>query len=199
MRRRFAFFLIVGLLSGCVTAYKFDLKYSPEPKVLPALVSKTFNVSVTDERPYVTHGEKFPFFLGIIRQGYGIPRDVVSANKTPLADQIESDLSRELESLGLVRSSSPSRQIKIHVRDWNFDTGPRTRFWYDTELTIENAAGKALLTRRIKNEMTFETNIFDMGDELKDQLPKKYAHFIEAIFRDDAKTLAALEREPQGS
>jgi len=194
MSVRLALFLILALLSGCITAYKYDLAYAPDPFAHAPLPAQTFSVSVTDARPYVTHGEKYPFFLGIVRDTYGFPRDVVTRNKTALARQLETDLSSELETLGLVRSSSPSRLIKIRLRDWNFDTGAHTRFWYDLDLTVTDATGKSLLTKQIKNERTFETNVFDTSRELNKLFPNQYTHFIREVVSDNKEMLTALQQ-----
>lgn len=194
MSRHIALLLVVCLLSGCITAYKYNLAYTPDPYAYPPLAAQTFGVKVTDDRPYVKYGEKFPFFLGIARDAYGFPRDVITRSKTTLASQLETDISSELEMLGLVRSPSPARLIAIRLRDWNFDTGLHTRFWYDLDLTVTDAAGKTLLTKHVKNERSFETNVFDIYNELKKYFPNQYTHFIREVARDNKEVLAALQQ-----
>ena len=194
MSSRILLLLVAVGLSDCVTAAKFKLNYVAEAEELPGLGSTTFSVAVTDQRPYVTHGSKLPTYLGQYRDGWGIPREVVNEKKVPLAEQMVGDLRRELQSLGLVESSSPSKLMVVRIRDWNFDAGIDSRFWYDVEVSVESASGQALATDRVKDQKIIKGSLLAGPiPAIKKELPVHYAELIRELVRDNPSILAALQ------
>lgn len=184
-------------LCGCVNAVKLPLRYSATPENLPPLASKTFTLSVRDQRPYVTHGKKVSYFLGLHRDAMGIPRDVVQAKKVPLAEQMKGDLRQEFASLGLVESpAASSQQIAVVIHDWNFDCcSVKTRFWYDVEISVTGVEGKVLTSTRVKDAREIDPRTFNGLWSAADKpgILALYAQFIHELGRDNTAVLTALQ------
>ncbi|HLA70109.1 MAG TPA: hypothetical protein VK624_01280 [Steroidobacteraceae bacterium] len=194
MPSRILLLFAFSLLSGC--AHYLQLSYLPEAEYLPGMASRPFNLVVTDLRPYVTHAKKNPFYLGIIRSGYGIPSDVFNKKKLSLANQMKGDMRQELLSLGLVESPGPaSPQVLVRIHDWNFDSAVSSRFWYDVEVSVTGPDGKPLATNRVKDTKIIDnTNVFKGGiPAMKKAMPAFYAELIHKLIRDDPPMLTALQ------
>ncbi len=183
------------LLAGCRPF--LELGYSPPaPEYLPGLASRPFNLVVTDLRPYVTHARKFPFYLGIVRGGYGNPIDVFNKQKRSLAEQMKGDLRQELLSLGMVEASGAAvPQLSVRIHDWNFDSAVSSRFWYDVEVSVTTPDGKLLANNRAEDTKILDnTNVFTGGiPAMQKAMPAFYAELIHKLIRDDPAILTALQ------
>jgi len=197
MPSRFLTSIAVTMLSGCVVGNignKLELGYVPDSADQTGLASKTFNLTVTDARPYVTHGKKYPYYLGIYRGGYGNPFDVYLKGKVALSDQMKGDFRSEFQALGMVETAEgSSKKLLVRIRDWNFDAGIDARFWYDVELTVADAEGKQLAVSRVKDEKIIKGNVL-AGPQpaMKEAMPAYYGDVIRKLVREDASILSAL-------
>ena len=201
MSPRFLFLIAVALLSSCTTSSKYrqiPLRYEPTPKVVAGLAAKTFSIAVTDARPYVTHGNKVPAYVGIARGGWGNPIDMVNGGKLSLAEQMRGDLLKKFRALGLTETSgSASKQVSVRIRDWNFDAGIDARFWYEVELTVADSAGKLLAISQAKDQKVIKANLLTGPVvALQKEVPVYYGEIIQELVRKDPLILSALRIEP---
>jgi hypothetical protein len=185
----------IAALSGCKNLAQIPLAYTPKPRPTPDLANKTFSLDVKDARLYVTSGAKTPSHLGIAYGGlFVLHHDVFNARKVALEKQLEEDLRKELEALGLVESSAAgAKRVVVRVREFYGDTFLKRRFTYDVELAVFNAAGKQLAVHQAKGEKTFNTEFLDSNNSpLKRQIPIYYDEIIRELVRGDPLVILAL-------
>jgi len=185
----------MAALSGCQNLAQIPLAYTPQPHAIPDLANKTFSLDVKDVRLYVTSGAKTTSYLGIAYSGlFVLHHDVFNASKVALEKQLEGDLRKELEALGLVDSpAAGAKRIVVRVREFYGDTFLKRRFTYDVELAVFNAAGKQLAIHQAKGQKTFSAKFMDSNDSpLRRQIPIYYDEIIQELVRGDPLVLLAL-------
>ena len=98
---RTAFFLLTLLLvSGCRTT-RYDLSSLHLDKVPKSTAGLA--IAVQDLRPFILSGEKPPSYIGIHRDGLGIPKDGANtASGKPLAEDIATALATNLARQGFM-------------------------------------------------------------------------------------------------
>src|SRR6185503_8763370 len=86
-------------LGGCALGEERD--YSHGRIALLANRSDTPTaVAVLDQRPYILSGDKRENFVGLSRNGYGMPFDVKTRAGTPMAADMSAGITRALEENG---------------------------------------------------------------------------------------------------
>jgi len=101
----------ISWLGGCVVGQSVPVGYTPTPSTTTA-TGVAVAVTVRDERPYVTSGDKPAYFLGAYRAAIGVPWDVTTKGKQPLAALFETHLAVELRSLGYAVVPRPDRRVR---------------------------------------------------------------------------------------
>jgi len=147
--RYFFCFSAVLLLSGCVVGQSIPI--APTPSSATAPISKFVGeLKVTDDRPYVTSGDKPPYYIGKFRSGFGIPYDVSTDGHVPLKDLISAGIAKQIEQLG---KRSSTVRIQVLIKDWNFDAYQNGTFTYELLVTATDAESGQ------KHEETFSEKI----------------------------------------
>lgn len=186
------FVVIIWLLTGCATGIEFD--YAPESKRLPDLEGITFAVDVTDQRHYVTSGPQKPTYLGHTKDALGAVHD--QDGKLSLAEQVATDLRRELQSLGLVENPTmPVTRIDVRIFDWNFDAGMRGRFWYDADVKVANSRGDPVAIVAVKDSKDMGGGFSDLARaRIDEDIPGLYDEFLKRLVRENPEVQAAMKR-----
>ena len=194
MLRAIALFALTTVLAGCVAGQSIELGYEPASQSVKTTAPAA--VTVKDQRPYVTSGDKDPWYLGHYRAGFGNPWDVSNYKKVPLAEQMQSDLRKELLALGFSDGARGSaKQVAVTIREWNFDAAVNARIWYDIQVNVLAADGSELSSATVKNERVVNGNVMTGAKSaMEDQLPVIYGEVIRQLVRDNPGTLSALTR-----
>jgi uncharacterized lipoprotein YajG len=194
MIRTMALLATAALLTGCVAGQHIKLHYEPAPQASSSGAGAPFVLVVKDQREYVTSGNKTPWYIGHYRAGFGNTWDVVNFNQVPLADQMKSDLHRDLLSLGFVEGASGSaKTVTVTITEWNFDAAINGRLWYDVQVSVAAADGHVLATSQVKDEKVIKGSVM-MGAKgaMEDEIPTYYAEVIRKLVRENPTTLGAL-------
>lgn len=182
-------------LTGCVAGQNIRLHY--EPAASDNVVSKqTVNVVVSDQREFVTSGNKTPWYIGHYRAGFGNTWDVVNYGKVPLADQMKKDIQSELLSLGFHGNSQniPSKTVSVSVKNWNFDAMANGELWYDITIVVIDSNGAALASTNLSDKKYIDGNFWTGAKgAMENVVPKIYADLIKSMIRDNPVVLAALK------
>ncbi len=189
--------LIVGTtwLGGCVVGQSVPVGYTPAPSTTTA-TGAAVTVTVRDERPYVTNGDKPADFLGTYRAAIGVPWDVTTKDRQPLAALFETHLAVELRSLGyaVVPRQDASRVLDVAIQDWNFDAYLDGNIWYELSASVLSPDGTALARSHIKESQPTKGNFWTTGGKagVEAAMPAVYAGAIRKLVRDNPDISAAL-------
>ena len=134
-------------------------------------------VLVIDNRPYVLSGSKKDFFVGIARNGYGVPFDINTDSEQPLARDIETAVSKgfmnagvdslvvEPASRGNRKANGPNeRLLVITISEWKSDSFRSIYFTYKVNADIYNNEGKLLASNSVEDAKSFSSPL-DAGRE----------------------------------
>ena len=196
---RILFFSCIGIafcsiLTGCVAYQTIALDYSPRPhdKIISSYIIKS---EVTDERPYVTSGQKKDRYIGHYRGGYGNTWDVLLRGRDNLAERFAIDILKELNACGFQTKPLPAdRALKVEIADFNFDAYINGRFWYDIRISVLDSENKTLASSIVKDERVIKGSVL-IGPvaAFPKELPILYHEIIEKIVRDNPDVLNALK------
>jgi hypothetical protein len=166
LQRRVSFVLttlILCTIAGCAGRHNYG---RITPSISPVGVARVV-VATQDYRPYVINGEKSENFVGLQRNGYGIPFNVTTG-AVPFAESFSTAACNALRSAGtgcsIVKtfrgqsdssvkqkvSQQGSRGILFTIKEWRSDSMVRATVKYDVKIAVVNAAGKVLATDRIQ-------------------------------------------------
>lgn len=162
--------LVVAALQGCWYALKFSYA-DAEIALLAGRSDTPTAVAVLDQRTYVTSGDKGENFVGLSRDGYGIPYDVKTRGRGAMAVDMATAVARALEAHGQpagvvavpiaagpetakasLMQSGAERLLLFTLREWKTDTMARTGLWFDVTLDVFDSSGELLATRHISGK-----------------------------------------------
>ena len=210
MLRRISLVLIALLVAGCEIGNKYDyddsrgsLAYSGQ--------GKRIAVAAWDQRPYVLSGNKQPDFVGLQRLRMGIPLDVVTASKQPLATEMTHSLVLSLAGAGFgatpvqvtprnsegnavyaLLSGKPARALLLRVGDWESDTYNNPKVIYDLTLNVYDGAGRKLASKNLKGSDALKGQLFNPTEKAKQIVPDAFKQKIELLL--NAPEIAAALR-----
>jgi hypothetical protein len=187
------------LLGGCVAGQSLPANYEPGSAV--ATKGTAVTAKVHDERPFVTSGDKPPYFIGKYRAGFGNPWDVTTQGKQPLAGVLQRDLAKELQALGyaVVVPADAARTLDVAIRDWNFDTYINGKFWYVLDVRVLGRDGKELVQDTVQESQYIEGSFWTGGKgAFEAKMPELYAGAVRKLVRENPKVSAALVTEQPG-
>lgn len=137
--------------------YHFDYRKSV-PNVPPSGKSVTVAVSGADVRT-----ESDPTYVGMIKNGFGIPNFLYTTSKEPLAQDFSTALVKALDKAGyaaqVVKNPQPKsasmavaalgqtradRKVLITISEWESDTLFNTDLKYAVALTVYDGSGRQL-------------------------------------------------------
>jgi len=161
---------MVIVLGGCAIGQDFDYT-GGHIALLPGRSDTTTAVAVLDLRSYIVSGDKRENFVGLSRDGYGIPFNVKTRSGAPMAVDMATAVARALEANGqpskpifvavkggaegaklALMSSGAERLMLITLREWKTDTMTRTGLWFDVTLDVFDAQGETIASRHISGQ-----------------------------------------------
>jgi hypothetical protein len=160
---RFVFFIsCAALLAGCVGA-DIKLKYND---VTPKITFEThakIAVGVHDRRSYVISGEKDPTFVGLNRNGMGVPFDVKTKSGLPLAREFQNSLTSALSQAGatvirvdlgteisgpdaqrLMLGAGADKALLVTIYEWRSDGYANVNLRYEILVSVVGVTAKRL-------------------------------------------------------
>jgi len=187
-------------LSACVAGQHIDLRYQPQGQAANARLNAVA-LRVSDQRSYVTDGDKKPWYIGHYRAGFGNTFDVSTRGKVALAEQLRADLQKELDGLGYgylePGQGQAPRTLEVEIRDWNFDAAINTRVWYELKATVRDAAGKVVAQDQIRNQEVVKGNLLTGAKSaMEKNLPLIYGKVVQELVRDNPRISTALRVPP---
>jgi hypothetical protein len=178
---------------GCVAGQSVGIDYDAAPLVVAPSDSSPVQVTVTDERPFVTSGDKPPYYVGKYRAGFGNPWDVTTEDRKPLADIMAADVSEELEALGFGLSDT-GRLLAITINDWNFDGWQNGHLWYDIEIVLSDADGAQLYSGNVKDDVGITGTLAGIKGGVERDIPIIYRDAVQKIVRKNNELITALSQ-----
>jgi hypothetical protein len=160
--RKLLIVVCVVFLSGCLAA-GHDYNYEQISMDIPieATEQESLILAVEDWRPYVLSGDKKPSFVGLQRDGFGIPFDVTTSSGKPMTEIMSAAIENGLQEAGytvvsvsgnnnsvfLVNAATKnnaSRIVVLKVLDWKSDVMWGVTLHSNLDLSVFDAEGKLL-------------------------------------------------------
>jgi hypothetical protein len=198
------------LVAGCEIGNKYDYDDSRGSLAYNGQ-GKRIAVAAWDQRPYVLSGNKQPDFVGLQRLRMGIPFDVVTASKQPLATEMTHSLVLSLAGAGFgatpvqvtprnsegnavyaLLGSKPARAVLLRVGDWESDTYNNPKVIYDLTLNVYDGAGRKLASKNLKGSDALKGQLFNPTEKAKQIVPDAFKQKIELLL--NAPEIAAALR-----
>jgi len=185
---------VLLLVTGCVAGQSIKMAYEPLPAGMEKLGIRVQVIS-EDQRDFIVNGTKQPNYIGHYRAGFGNTWDVTTENKQPLANNLQADVSADLNALGFdVVDKDAARVLKIVVHDWNFDTYINGKVWYQVHVAVESATGEILASSDLEDTVVIEGNIWTGAKyAFEREVPKIYQTVVSKIARNNQQVLDALK------
>ncbi len=199
MKRPVLLTLAALALTGCAAFNKFDIRRADvqSPAGKPSVA-----VCGVDERAELRSGEIVPELLGKTRDGYGIPYQVKTATKRPLALEVAEIVTngfgteRQLApatsapsleaALKTMAGTGTDRRVVILIREWWSDTLIRTSVWKNIRIEVYDSKNKLLASAEESGEVTLGGNFF-----------LRALHARQVVLRELGSTLTGLMNQPQ--
>ncbi|MBA1200489.1 hypothetical protein G7009_01555 [Pseudomonas capeferrum] len=168
--RAFAVLCVFSALGGCAFGQKID--YRQSSPYLAVRSDKPIELSVVDERPYVSRSGKNSTFVGRIRGLYYNPFNVNTLSGSPLSADIQEAVRSALAKSGVntvvsyaATSANPGQKLLVlKLREWKMDAYMKVRFDYDITASVLDEHGKELASKTAKNSGQV-TNVIAAGTD----------------------------------
>ena len=167
-------------------------------------------VGVVDQRQPILSGAKSDNFVGLVRSGFGVPYDVLTHTKAPLANDLAYSFSLTLEFSGLatdvlelssvtnvdesqarLMDFDANRYLLVILNEWRSNTYSRTEFNYNIDLIVFSSDGAEVLQKTFSGSEVGSDSSFSPKERNTVVLSKIYLETLQKIF-DDAEVTAAL-------
>lgn len=175
--------LSAAMFSSCLIAQE---NFSNAWPAIGFYTKSSIKVGVLDEREYVKSGKNENSYVGLIRDLYGRPRKVFTANSTPLADDVEKAVSNGFENAGIdatvadakikanrKSSNSNEKLLLITISEWFSDTYKSVGFTHKLTAEVFSHDGTKLATSTTENSKTFQSSLEGGRDALTEILSDK--------------------------
>ncbi len=198
------------LLGGCAIGNRYDyddsrgtLGYSGQGRHIA--------VAAWEQRPYVLSGNKPPEFVGLQRTRMGIPFDVITASKQPLATEMTHSLVLSLGGAGFgaapvtlpprsgeggavyaLLQNKPARAVLLRVANWESDTYNNPTVFYDLTLNVYDGAGRKLASKSLKGSDDLKGRAFNPTEVAQRVVPDAFKQKIELLL-NAPEIVAALK------
>jgi hypothetical protein len=164
--------LIVMLTTGCAIGQKYTFNYKPASMPNVGGGSTVVLLQPADMRPYITSGEEPVTFVGEMRNGYGMPFNVTTANDQAFAEVVEEIAARDLTASGfnvvrggkerpeelptILRAKNAAKGLYIVIRELNANTYTNIDVEWNLDGAVYDASGKVVKTNTTsgKTELT---------------------------------------------
>lgn len=204
-----ALILLAAGLSGCVGAgHQYDYQSSA-----PTLASAATPVAVAvhDRRSYVLNGSKSEDFLGLQRNGLGMPFDVRTQSGRPLAADMAQAIAAGMggnataiplnpgqsheAAIQALQSFGKPRALLLTVREWKMDTLVNSRLSYDMTLEALAANGRVLAAQTVQGSDDLGGDTWGLiGTHAKEVAPEALRRKIEELY--NGQVAQALREKP---
>ena len=135
-------------------------------------------IAVLDQRPYVLDGAKAESFVGLNRDAFGVPYDVVTPKGAPMASDMAAALLAAFRSRGFaaeIVAVSPAggpeaakgalartftaHKILFTILQWRTDSNWTTRLDFDLTLEVLGGDGDRPATARVSGKETSDSSV----------------------------------------
>ena len=187
------------LLAACAASrvsYSYSmLDFNAKPSNAP------LRVAVQDHRPYVISGEKADTFVGLMRDGVGIPHDAKTASGKAFADDVASSIKVALDMRGAQVSTlvippalteneaiaavkdSARKTIFLRINNWKSDTYAVTAVAYDIDALVVDRDGKVLARKKTVDGQRTDVAIFATGANARTGIASSFRFAMEDLFK----------------
>jgi hypothetical protein len=202
---RFLPLLVALVLSGCAAGNKYDYKSVRAP--IPKTAGKnTIAVATVDRREYLINAEVADNYVGMTRDGFGIPFRVATKSKAPLATDLSDAVAASLTEAGYqakavsgfsvlntaaaksrLLSTPANRHILITIKKWESDTLINTELITDFTVEVFDTNGKLLASGNYTATKDLPGNFYE----------PLFLHARKAILAETSRILALLFSSPK--
>jgi hypothetical protein len=188
-------------VGGCVVGRK--IPYRTQVPRLRTSGSGSVALAVQDERDYILSGAKRASYCGVLRNGVGVPNDLTTASKRPLAEDFADVVSRALtargfgviavptesddedaETLKALAEQHGDRSLLIQIGEWKSDTYTDTSINYRVTAQVRDAQGRVIGQSRVSGRTNIRGKLLSLDDQLKRWIPNVARRRLERLLND---------------
>lgn len=174
--------VILSLIASSIYAKGITANFAESWPAITEYTSSKVNVLVIDNRSYVLTGSKKETFVGIARNGYGVPFDINTDSEQPLSRDIETAVFKGFMNAGVdsvvvepagrgnrKANGLNERLLVITISEWKSDSFRSIYFTYKVNADIYNNEGKLLASNSVEDAKSFSSPL-DAGREALSRL-----------------------------
>lgn len=204
MRNNFLFLSLTCLIvSGCTMQ-----DYRRANPDLHLTTKERLSVGAQDHRPYIISHDKEEYFVGIQRDGFGIPVSLPTESMLPLVEDMTGVLVKALANTGatvtpmkitpvmkkdgifeIAQSQQADKIILLTLQNWKTDTYQSTALIYDVSITIFDSQGHELATKRLQGTDILGKNVLNPQSIAVELAPVAFEKKLEELFSGNISVL----------
>jgi len=159
-------------------------------------------LTVEVERSYVLSGNKPPSFVGLQRDGFGVPFDVSTRSRKGLTDIMSDAIERGLTAAGYTvtrvrcsrntadyvsaaRDNHASRIVVLKVRKWKSDVMYGITLTSDLQLSVLDTNGALLAQSSSESYGKIGAGCWATTDENSSLLATEFSKIVGNLFNDE--------------
>ena len=208
--RKLLIIVCVAFLSGCLAAgHEYNYEQISMDIPVEATEQESLILAVEDWRPYVLSGDKKPSFVGLQRDGFGVPFDVTTASGKPMTEIMSAAIENGLKEVGytvvsvsgnnnniyLVNAATEnnaSRIVVLKVLDWKSDVMYGVTLHSNLDLSVFDAEGKLLAESSKESMGKISQGSWATGDDNSRALADEFSKSVWELF-DEGQVRRALQ------
>jgi hypothetical protein len=201
--RKILIILHVVFLTGCLAAgHEYNYEQLSMDIPVEATEQESLILAVEDWRPYVLSGDKKSNFVGLQRDGFGVPFDVDTASGNPLTEIMSAAIENGLKDVGytvvsvsgnnsgayLVKAAAKnnaSRIVVLKVLDWKSDVMYGVTLHSNLDLSVFDAEGKLLAESSKESMGKISQGSWATGDDNSRALAVEFSRSVSELFDED--------------
>ena len=194
--------ILFGLgFAGCAS-----FNFTKMPTDITVSSNRSVAVAVHDQREYVMSGESKASYVGMARNGFGMPFSEHTGSGRPFADEITDAICTALDSKGFksvpvyvnctmsendvltsLKSKNTDRLIYVKINEMQFDVLMRMGLQYNVELTVYDGSGTKLAQALdVKEYNVSGYNSMKGRNSAVEQSAIEYGQLITRLFNDES-------------
>lgn len=186
--RKLFLLLVPFIATGCVVGNKYAFDYKPSTMPNVGSGATVVLMQPADLRPYIVAGEEPKTFVGEMRNGYGMPFNVTTADERPFAEVVEEIIARDLTAAGFnvvrggagqpdqipaaLSAKNARRGLYIAIRELNANTFTNIDVEWDLDAAVYDRSGKVVHTNKVKGKETLAGSLMNPVKASKQKVPE---------------------------
>ena len=194
-------FVLLAVLSvwamGCVAGNTMAFEYAAPATSTVGQGKTVVLLPVADERPYILEKDEPLTFVGEMRNGYGMPFNVNTANGRPFAEVVTSAVQRDLEAAGFTvvrgeRAQGSNRALSVTMKEFMSNTSINIDVVWDFVVRVLDGSGNVVAEDADQGEQELKGSMMNPVKAAKKSVPEYFSTVVHRMITGNPKIVQAL-------